>query len=37
MQVVEIVWFQGRAFVDGSITQDISDPNNVYQIVGSDK
>ncbi|VDK76319.1 unnamed protein product [Litomosoides sigmodontis] len=28
---------QGRAFVDGSVTQDISDPNNVYQVVGSDK
>ncbi|CAG9533857.1 unnamed protein product [Cercopithifilaria johnstoni] len=28
---------QGRAFVDGSITQDINDPNNVYQVVGSDK
>uniref|UniRef100_A0A915PRB6 Mitogen-activated protein kinase kinase kinase kinase n=1 Tax=Setaria digitata TaxID=48799 RepID=A0A915PRB6_9BILA len=28
---------QGRAFVDGSITQDINDPNNIYQVVGSDK
>uniref|UniRef100_A0A183E2T2 CNH domain-containing protein n=2 Tax=Gongylonema pulchrum TaxID=637853 RepID=A0A183E2T2_9BILA len=28
---------QGRAFVDGSITQDINDINNIYQVVGSDK
>ncbi|KAM3716769.1 Mitogen-activated protein kinase kinase kinase kinase [Dirofilaria immitis] len=28
---------QGRAFVDSSVTQDINDPNNVYQVVGSDK
>lgn len=28
---------QGRAFVDGTITQDINDVNNTYQVVGSDK
>ncbi|VDN08307.1 unnamed protein product [Thelazia callipaeda] len=28
---------QGKAFVDGSITQDINDHNNIYQVVGSDK
>uniref|UniRef100_A0A915ATY1 Mitogen-activated protein kinase kinase kinase kinase n=5 Tax=Parascaris univalens TaxID=6257 RepID=A0A915ATY1_PARUN len=28
---------QGRAYVDDTVTQDLNDPNNVYQVVGSDK
>ncbi|VDD96285.1 unnamed protein product [Enterobius vermicularis] len=28
---------QGRAFVDDTVTQDLYDPNNIYQVVGSDK
>ncbi|VDM29649.1 unnamed protein product [Toxocara canis] len=28
---------QGRAYVDDTITQDLNDSNNVYQVVGSDK